>query len=346
MDVKDANGCIQRQNFTLTQPGRLIITISRGAAITCAGGTQAITVGSTGGTPPIIGTGVFNELAGTYTLSIHDQFSTADTIITVTEPPTLTLSVSFPPIGVNGGSTTVTGTGGGGTPALQYSLDGGAYQGSPVFAGVFAGVHFMDVKDANNCTKRNNFSISQPTPLTMTATPGTNPFACNGDNTTVTVVGNGGTTPFTYGKNGVFGGSGTFTNLLAGTYTFSVKDGFNAQHDTIITLSQPALITLLQTVVVTPITTYGGTGDMQVVVAGGTPTSGSFYSFALDGGSYTVSTDVLSYTFLGITGGNHTVSIKDASNCVQTYSFFVPQPPPPVQYNWHSNRKRYIKRNG
>jgi hypothetical protein len=344
LTVKDANSCTKAQFFTLTQPGALIITISRGAAISCAGGTQNITVGGTGGTTPYTGTGVFAKLAGTYTFSITDAFgATADTIINVTQPSPIVVSVAFTAILINGGTSTVTVTASGGTGGLTYSLDGGGYQGSNVFAGVSAGTHTITVKDANTCTQGNSFSISQPTALTQTATAVTSSLTCYGDVTTVNIVAAGGTAPLTYGKNGVFGGSASFTNLTAGTYTFSTKDAFNARQDTIITISQPPLITLTQVTQYPSIVTYGGNADSVIVAsAGGVPINDSVYQYAIDGGSYTTSDSAFKYRFTSVSGGQHTVSIKDASGCVQTYSFFVEQSAAPLPYIIKRKPKRHI----
>ncbi len=327
--VKDGNSCTKVNSFSISQPTELVITISRGAAITCYGGTQTITVGSTGGTTPITGTGSFAKLAGTYTFTVTDAFgAVADTIITVTQPTQITISVTTGTIIVNGGTTTVTATASGGTSTLTYDLDGGGYQGTGAFSGVAAGQHIVTVKDANNCTNTNSFSISQPGALFITATPTLSSLACYGDVTTVTVSGTGGTTPLTYGKNGAFQSSGTFNNVAAGTYTFSVKDAFSIQHDTILTITQAPLISLIQiTQYPNPISVYGGTADSVIVQnAGGTPINDSVYQYKLDGGSFNQSDSAFKYKFTGVTGGNHTVTIKDANGCTQTYSFTVVQP--------------------
>lgn len=341
--VKDGNGCTQRRDFSLSQPGKLIITISRGAAILCAGGAQAITVGSTGGTAPINGTGTFSKLAGTYTFSVTDAFNNrADTIINVVQPPAIVVSATFTPITVNGGTSTVTGSAGGGTGTLHYSLDGSPTQLTGVFTGVTAGPHTLTVTDANNCSQIYNFSISQPSSLTMTATPVTNPFQCYGDVTNVSLAGFGGTTPYTYGINGTFGSSNLFSNLSAGTYKFSVKDAFGVQHDTIITLSQPPLITLTQ-ITQSTILAYGGTADSVIVTnAGGTPISGSFYQYSLDGGSFVQSDSAFKYVYYNMLGGSHYVTIKDANGCTQRFDFTITQPPAPVPYQQHGRKQKQI----
>lgn len=337
--VKDGNGCVKRQDFSMSQPGRLVITISRGAAILCPGGTQTITVGSTGGSGTVIGTGAFPTLAGTVTFSIHDQFSTADTQILITQPTPLTLSVAFTAILVSGGTSTVTGTGGGGTPALTYSLDSGSYQSSPIFSGVLAGHHFMIVKDSHNCTLRNDFSIPQPDPLQVAISIGTNPLLCNGNTTTVTITPSKGTPPYT-----ITGGSPQ--TLGSGTYHAHVVDQFGATFDSIFQINAPSLIVLLGTVPQGTIATYGGTVDVLIQNAGGTPINDSLYQYSLDGGSFVTSDSAFSYILTAVTGDNHTIGIKDANGCTKIFPFVVPQPSPPAQFMNRSKRQKHIYRKG
>lgn len=312
ISVKDANNCTNTNTFSISQPGQLIITISRGAAISCYGGTQTITIAATGGTTPYTVTGGSpqSKLAGTYTFTITDAFGAiADTIITVTEPTQISISVSTGTIVVNGGTTTATITASGGTGSLQYSLDGGSYQGSNAFAGVSAGNHSVTVKDANNCTNFFPFFISQPGILYITATP-SGSILCQGGSVNVVVTASGGTLPIT--------GTGTFSQT-AGSTTYTVTDALGASHDTIITLSEP-LAVITDSVNAGTIAIYGGTTTIITHSTGGTRP----FTFKLDGGSFQSDS-----TFTGVAAGNHTVTTKDANNCTGTFSFTLTQPPAP-----------------
>jgi len=333
--VKDANGCTVQQNFTISQPGPLIIGIARGSAPLCSGNPQTITVSGTGGTlaytfavdnGTFSATNVFNSLAGTHIYRLKDAFGAeADTTIIIVAPPALTISVAFTPILVNGNPSTLTVTPGGGTPGYQYQLDGGSFQGSNVFAGVLAGPHTVTIKDANNCTTFQTFSITQPTALSFTATPVLNPLHCYNDVTTTNLVGSGGTTPYTYGINGTFGSNPSFANLHAGTYTFSIKDAFGARVDTIITIGQPSLVTITQVAWTPDITTVNGTTTVTVSAAGGTVASN--YTYVLDGGA-----PQGSGVFANITAGNHTVVVTDDNGCTSgSFVFNIPGVPQPLQ---------------
>lgn len=325
--LKDANNCTTSNTFTITQPGALVVGISGSVSLSCYGGTTTITVSGIGGTAPYTygKNGVFQSsatfssiTAGTYTFSVKDALGArADTIITISTPSAIIVSVTTGTISANGGTTTVTATASGGTGSLQYKLDGGSYQGSGSFSGVSAGIHTVTVKDANNCTQINTFSISQPGILYISVTVTTNPLACYGDQTNVTVGASGGTTPYS--------GTGS-ANYSAGTYSFTVTDAFGETADTIITIEQPPLITLIQ-VSQTKILVRGGTADTVTIQnAGGTPINDSVYEYNVDGAGYVQSDSAFKYEIYNVSGGNHTVSIRDDNGCVVTYSFTIIQP--------------------
>lgn len=303
--VRDANNCTVVKTFTITQPGALNISATP-SAIACYGDSSSVVVTASGGTPPYSGTGTIKKAAGTHTISVADAFGAVkDTILTITQPSRITATVSTGIINVNGGTTTVTVTASGGTGALTYKLDAGAYHGSNVFSGVLAGSHTVTVKDASNCTTVNTFSISQPGALLISITQGT-PIACNGGTMNVTVGASGGTSPYT--------GTGSFTRA-AGTFTFTVTDAFGATEDTIVTITQPTAVVV--TVTTGTITVNGGTTSVTVTALGGTGSK----QYKLDAGSYQVSN-----VFTGVAAGNHTVTARDANNCTGANNFSITQP--------------------
>lgn len=81
--------------------------------------------------------------------------------VTITEPPAVTGVIASQTdvscFGLADGSVTI--TGGGGTPALQYSIDGGPFGGSNVFTGLTGGAHTVTVQDANGCQVTVNVNI-------------------------------------------------------------------------------------------------------------------------------------------------------------------------------------------
>lgn len=151
----------------------------------------------------------------------------------------------------------------------------------------------------SNLTFTTSGQIISPITVSVTATP----IVCNGDTSIVVVSASGGTPPYT--------ATGTFERV-AGTYTFSVTDGFANSGSQTITISQPTLI--VPTLTFPPVTTVGGTTTVTVASTGGTGTK----SYAIDGGAYQSG-----LTFAGITAGAHTLYVTDANACIVEKAFTV-----------------------
>lgn len=311
--VKDANNCTNSKSFTVLSSG-LSVSLVVGT-ISCNGGTTTATATPSGGTSPYFYLWSNNQTtatatgltAGTKTLHVTDNASHVfDTSFVITQPSAIVISsISFSAISSNGGSTTVTVTASGGVTSRTFSLDGGTYQSSNSFAGVLAGNHTMDVKDANGCIVRRLFSITQPGALIIHVEEITS-IDCYGDSASIGVTATGGTPPYV--------GVDTF-NVAAGTRTYTVTDAFGAIADSIVAVTQPTAI--VATVRTGTITVRGGSTYVKILGTGGT---GS-YTFQLDGSGYS-STD----SVLGVLAGNHVAYVKDANGCIDSYSFNIRQP--------------------
>ena len=141
--------------------------------------------------------------------------------------------------------------------------------------------------------------VVSPITVSVTATS----IVCNGDTSTVVVSASGGIAPYT--------ATGTFKRV-AGTYTFSVSDGFTNSGSQTITISQPTLI--IPTLTFPPVTTIGGTTTVTVASTGGTGTK----LYAMDSGAYQSG-----LTFTGITAGPHTLYVTDSNACIVSKAFTV-----------------------
>src|SRR6185369_14806710 len=138
------------------------------------------------------------------------------------------------------GSVTVAGVNG--TGPYTYSKDGITFQASGTFSALVAGPYTITVKDANGCTTTQAVTITQPAAaLSASITSQTN-VLCFGNSTgSVTVAGVNGTGPYTYSKDGItFQASGTFSALVAGPYTITVKDANGCTTTQAVTITQPA----------------------------------------------------------------------------------------------------------
>jgi len=254
--------------------------------------------------------------AGTYTATITDAMGcTAAVSATITAPAALTAtSVQVNPLcnGVCNGTITVTASGGTGTK--QYSIDGGAFQASNVFAGLCAGAHTITVRDANNCTTTLSPTLTQPTPLSVavgTITPAT----CGTSNGSVTVSGSGGTIAYSYSIGGPFQASGSFGSLAAGSYTITVRDANNC------TSTVTAIVNSAATPVITilnhqDVTCFGGLNGAVLVGPLGT---GMTYS--MNSGPFQASN-----SFTGLAAGTYSFSVRDANGCVASTTVTITTP--------------------
>jgi hypothetical protein len=147
---------------TVSQPAALVAASSN-TAILCNGGNSTVTVSATGGTAPYTGTGSFTRTAGAYTYTVTDANGcTATTTGTIAQPAAITVTATFAPITVFGGTTTVNVTATGGTGTLTGT---GAFVRAD-------GTFTFTVTDANSCTGSATVVIA-PFSTPVTADPAT-----------------------------------------------------------------------------------------------------------------------------------------------------------------------------
>ncbi len=184
--VTDANGCTLGDSYTVTQPGRLIVTAvgtndscfgqSNGTIIAVAdSGTPTYSFVATDGGPNIpSANGQFTGLAaGNYTVYATDQNQCTDsTTIVISQPAVLTDSVS--PVnpscyGYSNGSITVSAVGG--TPNYNYVFSNGSVNSTGAFIGLAQGAYSFTITDANNCTLVDSRTLVQPDSFIVAITP-------------------------------------------------------------------------------------------------------------------------------------------------------------------------------
>ncbi len=234
LTVTDANGCTSVVTGTLTQPTQVVATAAVTTPITTFGGTGVITVTATGGTSAYTGTGTFTRTAGAYSFPVSDANGCAVTSNSVTLGAACTIAVSAAAgtISCNGGTTTLTATATGANGAVQYSLNGGAFQSGNTFT-VGAGTYTITAREVATTTcsaTATPVTVSQPTAIAATAAVTTAITTAPGSTGTITVTAPGGTGAKSYvitsgtTTNTTGAASGVFTSLAAGSYTFTVTD--------------------------------------------------------------------------------------------------------------------------
>jgi gliding motility-associated-like protein len=214
--VTDANGCSDVITLTITQPLPLTAS-SSSTVILCNNGTSQVTVTGNGGTAPYTGVGTFTVSSGTYTYTITDFYgNTANTSITVTEPPLLSATSSSTPILCNGDLSVVTVSASGGTVP---------YTGTGIFNET-AGSYTYTITDDNGCSAQTTITISQPSPIVATASI-VDVYCVNGTGSIDLTV-SGGVGNYNIVWNNTIN-SEDLTNIVAGSYSALVTDQNNCQ---------------------------------------------------------------------------------------------------------------------
>ncbi len=324
LTVTDANSCSATTSATITQPAAALAAVvgtvtnvacnsgNNGAIdINVSGGTTAYSYNWNGGVTTQDRSGL---AAGTYTLTVTDANTcTATVSATVTQPAAISISHVASNVLCNGGNTgsvnlTVTG----GTGAYTFLWSNGATTQN--LAAATSGSYNVTVTDANMCTAayNGNITITQPAPLTATATP--SPVLCNGAQTGSIQLGvTGGTPAYNFAWNDGATSQHRST-LAAGNYRVTVTDGNACSATASASIIQPTQIAT-STAVVNVSCNSGNNGSIDLTVSGGV----SAYTFNWGGG---VTTEDRS----SLTAGTYNVTVTDANNCSATTSASVTQP--------------------
>ena len=179
-------------------------------------------------------------------------------------------------------------------------------------SGLTAGDYYVDITDGNGLQNFGPFTVTEPSPLAVTATL-LSPVSCYGGNdgeVDVTVTGGNG--------GGGFYPS-TTSNLSAGDYTFYGYDQTFVCVDSVdITVPEPDEL-IASATVTSPILCNSGTGSVKITASGGT--GALSYTF----NSITNSTGI----FAGVSAGtSYTWSVTDANGCGPvTGTIDVTEPP-------------------
>ncbi len=242
----DANGC------TSPNSAATVVIVST-AATANAGSNQMICYnsaatlnGSIGGSASSAtwstrGDGVFNNansLNAIYTPGPLDKTNGSVVLTLVTDDPvgscdaeTSTMTLTIRPelivtampgtIPCNGGTTSV---------AVSATGGSGIYNPNDIgtFANVYAGTHTYTVTDNAGCSGSTTITITEPAAIVVTAAAGT--IDCKRGKTFVQVSATG-------GSGNYVSGTGKFTHIKAGTYTYTVTDDNGCSGSTTITVA-------------------------------------------------------------------------------------------------------------
>lgn len=357
--VTDANGCSDIQILDLldpTPPTAVIINED----YCYDGNTNGATfeIDASGGIAPyeysINGSAfqaspVFENLvSGTYVIEVRDAYGCTFTLPTeIIEPQvsvntllTKELDCTVSPDAV------ITGTISNGYPDpsanYQYavSFNGGAFVDLGLTGAIFNydattdGTYQFQITDDNNCQALSNVitvnPISNPTATTSVVNPN-----CNGDaNGSVQIVPAGGVGPYSYSFDGsAFTSTSLYSGLMAGTYTFEVRDSKDCVFTDSVTLTEPTILEV--TASATAFNCDASNTNQSAVVTIDVPTTGTApYSYSFNGSGYSASNSLT----VNDNGTNQTITytVQDAQGCSAGGSVVLLQLDPPTDLDFIS----------
>jgi gliding motility-associated-like protein len=294
--------------------------------INCNGGNNgSVAISVNGGVGPFtyawspsVGTGATasNLSAGNYTVTVTDSRPcTTSTIVTITQPATLTAVLSGDNVHCNGQTNgSITAFPSGGTSPYTYAWTPGGQTGQTA-TGLGPNTYTVTITDAHGCTKVSTLALTQPTVLSASVS-GSN-VRCNGQNNGVAWVTASGGNPgvYSYVWSPIGATTQTVSNLSANTYTVTVTDTRGCTATQTIQITQPGVIAV--TAFTDPVNCNGqNSGFAWVTVSGGTPA----YSYAWTPSGQT------GQTATNLIAGNYTVTVTDANSCTAIKNVVVTQP--------------------
>ncbi|MBW3544951.1 MAG: SprB repeat-containing protein, partial [Bacteroidetes bacterium] len=251
--------------------------------------------------------------AGDYTVLIRDgNGCTFSATYTINDGITITLSETIEPVSCNGGSDGAISleVNGGATPYTFIWSNGANTQN---ISGLLAGDYTVEVGDANGCTTRATYTITEPLALALTLIA-EDATTCGGSEGSINLSVEGGTGTYTY----LWSNSETtedISGLRAGDYEVTVTDAKGCSATAAVTIGQPAGISSLSAII-SNISCSGLTdGSINLTVEGGLAP----YSFAWDNGATTED-------LTGLAEGTYQVVVTDAANCQASETFTISEP--------------------
>ena len=238
--------------------------------------------------------------AGDYIVYVKDadDVESVSNPITLTQPDEIILTISLVGYAINASAE-------GGVGGFEYSIDGINFNAAGVFSDLDNGDYDVIVRDANDCTASGMFVVNIDT---LSAQISIVDLVCaNVEDGSIIVVPAGGIEPYEYSLNeSVFVADNIFTDLSAGTYSISVKDGGGkvVVYDNVMLLSALPISFSYTT----------DMGDLVIDAMGGTEP----YMYSTNG------IDFQSENLLDIDlTQDYTLTILDAVGCIYTFDLSI-----------------------
>ena len=247
-NVQDSRGCVNNATITIAQPAQVVLSIVTQSNVSCFGLSNAsVTVIASGGTagynyswaPSGNNNSLINIAAGVYTVVTFDaNFCTTSLEVTITEPPTLTITItsSVNPICYNSSNGSATASALGGTAPYAFTWSTALIQTGIIATNLTSGSYTAFVNDINGCVSNATVSITEPAQIITNTS--LNDTTCVGQTGVVSAFATGGSGGYYYAwQPGAIINSGTLTvNPAISSINYSVvaydQNGCAGQVDT------------------------------------------------------------------------------------------------------------------
>ena len=335
--VVDGKGCTLTLPFNITEPVVLSGVMSFSNVLCFGDPSGSVSVSPSGGTLPLSyswqnSTTLYSEnnpslnavIADDYQVTITDENGCQFVDNAVIDQPTIllatTTAIDVLCFGGSNGSVDLTVTGG----TLGYSYNwtnglGNFVSSGQDLANVEADLYTVTVTDDNGCTFTISQEVTEPDlPIAVAAT--WVDILCFGDNTgSINLEVVGGTQPFTF----VWTSGQTtedISNILAGTYGYSVVDSLACAFTGTVEVSQPAM-PLAVASAITNVNCFGeSNGVIDLTVTGGT----SPYVYDWANSTYLLSNtdqDLINYP-----ADSYSYNVADENGCTVIDALIITQP--------------------
>lgn len=223
----------------------------------------------------------------------------------------------------------------GGTGPYYYSASTGdvliSYSQTFSLSGLSPGQYSFLVTDSALCKIQVSTILSSPGGMYSVTVSGKN-STCSIDDGEITIVSEGGSSPYKYTiiypDSSIYNfinnsSTYTFENLFGGTYTVGVEDSSGCSYLEEITVITNDKYTL--DIDVTGTTCNLNNGYIEVKCSTGYTLP---LTYRLDNGESFVDTSFTSVTFNNVSSGQHTIQVFDSSGCIQQNQVYVPSSTP------------------
>ena len=329
LEVTDTNSCTYLDTVELSQPSSLWMSIDNTVSpscyeycngainITADGGDSTYSYSWTGPDGFISNNNNINNLCnGEYIIILDDGITILIDTISIYQPQPITTLLSVDSIACHNGTAQAEINAWGGSQPFTYSWSNGD---TNYYTIVNSGNHSIDISDINGCTYAHSFSLTDPDSI-FTQTTSTSTSCFGGNNGTISInITNGGISPYNFSNdNGLnYQISSTFTNLLAGNYSFLISDINGCLGSASAEVIEPSAIISTTTAIDASCFSYCN-GSVTATALGGT----SPYSYIWANGSS------------NLCAGFYNVIVTDLNGCIGSNSAIVNEPNPLLINVW------------